>query len=195
MNYLEIVAVIFGILSVWYARKENILVFPFGIINVVIFIYIFFVKKLYANAGINLVYLITNIYGWYNWARPQANDEKLKITSNSTKQNVWMITAAIAVYFLILWILIAANRTDLKYVHSYLPWIDASNSTLFLFATILMTIKKVENWIYWIVGNLISIPIFLIQGLYFTSIQYAVFLALAISGYIEWKKKDKISNG
>ncbi len=192
MNWIEIIAVIFGILSVWYARKENILVFPFGIANVSIYVYICFVSLLYANAGINIVYLISNIFGWYMWSRKGNNDEKLHITRNSKGQNIlsWVSVFSIyvAVFFLLRWV----NRGDIEYVDSYLPWIDSFNTSFFLVATILMAFKKLENWYFWIVGNIVSIPIFASQGLYFTSFQYTVFLVLAILGIKEWRNKVKV---
>lgn len=194
MKYLEIIAVIFGILSVWYARKERILVFPFGIISVAIFIYLFFIGKLYANAGINIIYLLTNIYGWYNWLRPQKENKQLQITKTSLKENVWLLIGIAMVYVGILFLLQWSNKSDYEYINSLTPWIDTANSTVFFFATILMTIKKVENWLFWIVGNIISIPFFLAQGLYFTSFQYSVFFVLSILGYLEWKKKAEKIN-
>lgn len=195
MKYLEIIAVIFGILSVWYARKERILVFPFGIISVAIFIYIFFAGKLYANAGINVVYLLTNVYGWYNWARPQKDNEQLQITKNSAKQNITIGFLAVLIYFGVIFLLRWYNRNDASYLQSYFPWFDTLNTSFFLCATILMTVKKVENWLFWILGNVISIPFFLTQGLYFTSFQYGVFLVLSVLGYLEWKKKAESVNG
>ena len=195
MKHLEIIAVIFGILSVWYARKERILVFPFGIISVAIFIYVFFVGKLYANAGINVVYLLTNVYGWYNWSRPQKDNEQLQITKNSVKQNIGIGILAVLIYFGVIFLLRWYNRNDANYLQSYFPWFDTLNTSFFLCATILMTVKKVENWLFWIFGNVISIPFFLTQGLYFTSFQYGVFLVLSILGYLEWKKKAETVNG
>ena len=89
---IEIVAVVFGVLSVWYAHKENIWVFPFGIINVLIFIYIFISTQLYANAGINVVYFLTNVYGWYNWSRTKDGQDSLQISRNTLNQNVlWFV--------------------------------------------------------------------------------------------------------
>ncbi len=189
MNYLELFAVIFGILSVWYAWKENILVFPFGIINVLIFVYIFFVTKFYANAAINIVYFLTNVFGWYNWSRSQDGEEKLKISRTTGKQNLVILAVTAVLYVIILYVLRQSKAADSEYLNSFMPWIDASNTALFLMATVLMTVKKLENWIFWLAGNLISIPIFLSQGLYFTSIQYAVFLVLATMGFIDWRKK------
>lgn len=189
MNYLELVAVIFGIASVWYARKENILVFPFGILSVLLFIYIFFAGKMYANTGINIVYLLTNAYGWYNWSRKRNNKHVVKITKNTTKQNVLIILFAVVFYVGVLFLLRWYNRADLDYLQSSKAWMDAMNSSIFLCATILMTVKKLENWYFWIAGDVISIPIFLAQGFYFTGFQYAVFLVLALSGLKEWRKK------
>ncbi len=189
MNWIEIVAVVFGILSVWYARKENILVFPFGILNVSIYIYICFVSRLYANAGINIVYLASNIFGWYMWSRSVDGEEMLKITKNSSIQNMISWISVVIIYIIVFFILRWVNRADADYMNSYLPWIDSFNTAFFLVATILMALKKLENWIFWIVGDVVSIPIFASQGLYFTSFQYTVFLVLAILGYKEWKNK------
>lgn len=189
MKIIELVAVVFGILSVWFASRESIRVFPTGIINVLLFIYIFFIARLYANAGINVLYLITNIYGWYNWSRKIDDKNVLEISRTTARQNTYIILFAAVYYISVLLLLRWYNKSDLTYVNSYVPWMDAMNSSLFLCATILMTKKKLENWIFWILGNVISIPITISQGLYMTSFQYLVFLFLAISGYVGWKKK------
>lgn len=189
MYCLEITAVIFGIASVWYARKEDIKVFPFGILSVLIFIYIFFVGKMYANAGINAVYFMTNMYGWYNWSRKSDDEHVVKITRNTPRQNLLVILFAVVFYAAVLFLLRWYNRADLEYINSSKSWMDALNSTIFMSATILMTVKKLENWHFWLLGNVISIPIFLVQGYYFVAFQYSVFLILAISGLKEWKKK------
>ena len=186
---IELVAVVFGVLSVWYARKENILVFPFGIINVLIYIYICIATQLYANAGINVVYFLTNVYGWYNWSRTNDEQGTLQISRNTKIQNILWVSAAIILYGVIVLILRTANQDDPVYLNSILPWIDGMNASFFLCATVLMTIKKIENWWFWIAGNIISIPVYFSQGLYFTSLQYAIFLVIAIMGLREWNKK------
>ena len=189
MNWIEAIAALLGILSVWFARKENILVFPFGIANVAIYIYICFVARLYANAGINAVYLVSNIFGWYMWARTGDDNGRLQITRNSRLQNTLSWVAVAIIYLSVFFLLRRVNDGDKSYLQSWLPWIDASNTSFFLVATLLMAIKKLENWQFWIIGNIISIPIYASQGLYFTSIQYSVFLVLAILGWKEWKAK------
>lgn len=192
MNYLELFAALLGIISVWYARKENILVFPFGIASVLIYVYICFGARLYANAGINAVYFLSNVYGWFMWSRTGKDNERLKITSNTVKQSAISLFSVVLVYGVVFLLLRWVNRSDTAYIQSYVPYIDAFNTAFFLVATILMAVKKVENWIFWIIGDAVSIPIYLSQGLYFTSGQYAVFLVLAILGWREWKRK--ISN-
>ncbi len=197
MNYWELIAALLGIVSVWYARKENILVFPFGIANVTLYIFLCVAARLYANAGINFIYLVTNIYGWYMWSRTDADNEQLQISRNSRKQNIIAWTCAGIAYVVVFFVLRYANRADPEYLNSYLSYIDSFNTSFFLIATVLMAIKKVENWLFWIIGNIISIPIYASQGMYFTSIQYSVFLVLAILGWREWRKKvslrDKIA--
>ncbi len=192
--WLELFAATMGVISVWYARKENILVFPIGIINVLIYIYICFAARLYANAGINVVYFISNAYGWYLWGRTDENQTKLKISHNTTLQNIASWASIIVIYIAALFVLRYANRTDVGYLESNLPYIDSFNTAFFLVATILMAFKKVENWIFWTVGNIVSIPIYISQGLYFTAAQYTIFLVLALLGWIEWNKKTKNSN-
>ena len=186
---IEIIAVLFGVLSVWYAHKENIWVFPFGIINVLIYIYICISAQLYANAGINVVYFLTNVYGWYNWSR--TNDEQgiLQISRNTNIQNLLWFLSAIILYGVIVWILHTVNQDDPLYLNSILPWIDGMNTSFFLCATVLMTMKKIENWWFWIAGNVLSIPVYFSQGLYFTSLQYAIFLVIAVMGLREWNKR------
>lgn len=189
MNWIEPVAAMLGIISVWYARKENILVFPFGIASVAIYIYICFAARLYANAGINVVYLISNMYGWYMWSRTGDDNRKLQISRNTPTQNMlsWIVVGVI--YVSVFFLLRGVNSNDSAYLHSWLPWIDAFNTAFFLVATILMAVKKLENWQFWIIGNIVSIPIYASQELYFTAIQYSVFLVLAILGRREWKEK------
>jgi nicotinamide mononucleotide transporter len=193
LNWIEPIAALLGILSVWYARKENILVFPFGIASVAIYIYICFVARLYANAGINVVYLASNIYGWYMWSRTGDDNQKLQISRNTPTQNILSWTAVVVIYVVVFFLLRRVNSNDSDYLHSLLPWIDASNTAFFLVATILMAVKKLENWQFWIIGNIVSIPIYASQELYFTAIQYSVFLVLAILGRREWREKVRLS--
>lgn len=181
-TWLEVVAVIFGLLSVWYSTKVNILVYPTGIINVLIYIYICFIVGLYADMAINVVYFSMSVYGWYNWLRPTAEKEELPVSFNTKKQQIIGIVA-VAVSFVII------SQVLVKYTDSTVPYIDAFTTAIFIVGMYFMAIKKVENWVYWIIGNVVSIPLYFYKGLAFTSFQYLVFLILAIKGLILWRKE------
>jgi nicotinamide mononucleotide transporter len=179
---IEVIAVVFGLLSVWYSMKVNILVYPTGIVSVLIYVYICYIAGLYADMGINAVYFVMSVYGWYNWTRPQNDKSILSVTYATKKQNLIALAATIISFFLIRFILVA-------YTDSNVPEIDAFTTAVFLIGMWLMAIKKVENWIYWIIGDIVSIPLYFYKGLVFTSFQYSVFLILAIIGYIAWRKE------
>jgi len=186
-SILEAIAVFFGILSVWYAKKENILVFPTGIISVVIYIYICFFAKLYADMGINFVYFVMSVYGWYMWSRKDDSKPLLPIRWCTGKEH--LISAAMLIGFFAALSYFLSNYTD-----SNVPIIDSATTSIFIVGMWLMARKKIENWIYWIIGDLISIPLYFYKELALTSIQFTVFLVLAILGFIEWKKKWAVSN-
>lgn len=190
-TWFEGVAVVLGIASVWYARRENILVYPTGIVSVLIFVYICFNARLYADAGINFFYFVVSVYGWYNWTRKDQSNEVLHISVNSRLQQFYGIAAVIGSYWLILGIIWLFNHDDTAYMQSWVPWLDSFTTAIFLVGMLLMARKKVENWVYWIIGDIVSIPMYFIKGLVFTSFQYLVFLVLAIFGLIEWRRRWK----
>ncbi len=183
-TWLEITAVGFGLASVWLAKKENILVYPTGIVSVLIYVYICFFAKLYADMGINFFYFLMSVYGWYMWTRKDDRREKLKITRCGLPGRLFNIISGLLLFFLLSYIL--RNYTD-----SDVPWWDSLTTAIFIVAMWLMARKKIDHWTAWMAGNLISIPLYFYKGLVFTSFQYAVFLLLAIAGYIEWDRKLK----
>jgi len=190
-TWFEGVAVVLGIASVWYARRENILVYPTGIVSVLIFVYICFNARLYADAGINFFYFVMSVYGWYNWTRKDNTNGILHISVNTRLQQFYGIAVAFVSYWLILGTIWIFNHNDIIYMQSWVPWIDSFTTAIFLVGMLLMARKKVENWVYWIIGDVVSIPMYFIKGLVFTSFQYMVFLALAIFGLIEWRRRWK----
>jgi len=181
-SWLEAIAVFFGLLSVWFAKKENILVFPTGIISVLIYVYICFFAKLYADMGINFFYFVMSVYGWYVWTRKDENKKAPPISKLNPKEILWFGLALIV--FLFSFIFILKNYTD-----SNVPVWDSITTSIFLVAMWLMARKKIENWILWIVGDIISIPLYVYKGLVLSGFQFFVFLILAIAGYIEWRNK------
>lgn len=181
-TWLEAVAVIFGLLSVWYSKKVNILVFPTGIVSVLIYMYITFFAGLYADMFINLVYFVMSVYGWYYWTHPKSGKSERPVTFASRNQNLVGLLATVLAFILIRFVLI-------HYTDSNVPTIDALTTAIFIVGMWLMAVKKVENWLYWIVGDLISIPLYFYKGLVFTSFQFFVFLIIAVAGYLAWKKQ------
>ncbi len=184
-SWLEVVAVVFGILSVWFARKENIWVYPTGIVNVLVYVYLCFFAGLYADMAINAFYFVMSVFGWYNWSRRDENSHHVPITSLSIKQWLFYVLLIAVAFGIIYYVL--SNFTD-----STVPVFDSFTTSLFIAGMWLMAIKKIENWLLWILGDLLVIPMFAIKGLAFTSVQYIVFLVLAIMAYIEWRKRLKL---
>ncbi len=183
-TWLEYVAVTFGIASVLYSRKENTLVYPTGIVNTVLYTWFCFSWwNLYAEGSLNFYYTIMSIYGWYVWTRKRAG-KVLPITFNNKKD--WIIS--ISFFFLSWSILFVVLK---HYTNSTVPWGDSFASAAAYTGMWQMAGKKVENWIWWIITNLASIPLYFYKGAVFTSFQYVVFLVLAVMGLIEWNKKLK----
>lgn len=183
-TWIEFLAVIFGLLSVWYAKKEKILVYPTGIVNVLIYIYICYTAGLYADMGINAFYFVMSVYGWYNWSRKIDTSHHVPIRK-ATRAQLIISLVAFFVFFLLLWYVLA------RFTDSVVPVWDSFTTSIFIVSMWLMALKKIENWLGWIIGDALVIPLFAYKGLVFTSFQYIVFLALAISGYLEWRKKLK----
>lgn len=179
-TWLEAVAVFFGLLSVWYSKQENILVYPTGIVSVLIYIYLTLEYKLYADMGINGYYFVMSVYGWYHWTDSE-NKPQIPVTSNSKKQNVISI-----LFFIVSFIVI---RTVLVYfTDSDVPNWDSITTSFALVGMWLMAEKKIENWIAWIITDIISVPLYLYKGLPFTAFQFLVFTVLATWGYFSWRK-------
>jgi nicotinamide mononucleotide transporter len=181
-SWLEYIAVFFGIASVIYSRMENILVYPVGMVNTSIFIYLYITHGLYADASVNFYYTIMSIIGWSMWAQKSGGQSTLIITK-SNKQD-WRNTFIFFGFCYITLFLILKNFTD-----STVPQADAFTSAAAFTGMWLMNKKKVENWLWWIITDLASIPLNFYKHLVFTSFQYLVFLVLAVMGYITWKKR------
>ena len=179
---LEIIAVVFGILSVWFSKKNNILVYPTGMISTSIFTYLLFKWSLLGDMMINAYYFMMSIYGWYIWTR-KVNNIVTPISKVSSPEK---ITSLIIFFFSLSFVYGIYNYFD-KW-GSYTSYIDNFSTAIFFVAMWLMANRKIENWIFWIIGNIISIPLYFYKGLTFTSIQYIIFTVIAISGYYTWKK-------
>jgi nicotinamide mononucleotide transporter len=169
-SWYEYVAVFAGIASVWFSRAENILVYPVGLINTIIYIYISFEGHLLGEATVNLYYTIMSISGWYMWARKDRQQQPLLHITYSDKKDTYFKRA---------------------FFEGVIPWADAFASATAFTGMWLMTKKKVESWYWWIATNISSIPLYFVKQYVFTSVYYLILLVMAVFGLLEWKKKAK----
>jgi nicotinamide mononucleotide transporter len=180
---LEMIGVVFGFLSVWYAKKENILVFPTGLINTGIFVYILWIYGLLGDMLINAYYFSMSIIGWYIWTRKVDANHFIPITKTNRLEKIWSVflfIGAIGFVFLVYALFDKFN--------SWTAYVDTITTAIFFVGMWLMAKKKLENWTYWIIGDVITVPLYLYKGLIFTSLQYLLFTIIAVYGYMAWKK-------
>jgi len=181
--FLEIAGVLFGLISVWCAKKDNILVFPTGIISTTIFIYLLWQWSLLGDMMINFYYSVMSVYGWYHWTRKKDNQIAFPIASISTSEKKW----AIVIFVLTLIFVVLVYDFFDKFTTWY-SYVDTFTTGLFFVGMWLMAKRKIEHWIFWIIGDVISVPLYFSKGYTLTSIQYFIFTIIAIFGYLEWKK-------
>jgi nicotinamide mononucleotide transporter len=192
-TWLELIAVIAGIVSVWYSRKESILVYPIGLINTTIYIYLSFKGHLFGEASVNLYYTLMSLWGWYLWTRVDTNKHTiiLQITKSNTRDWVYQILFFLAFYFSLYFSLTYLKK---EFAPEAIPWADALASAAAYTGMWLMAKKKVESWIWWIITNIASIPLYFVKGYTFTSVQFIVLLVIAIAGLKSWNDKAKINS-
>ncbi len=191
-SWLEYVAVFAGIASVWFSRIENILVYPVGLINTTIYIFLSFKYHLPGEASVNFYYTVMSVYGWYWWMKKDEQHKKvLHITFSGRK--MWGQQFA---FFLFFYIAVYFSLVYLKniFFENAIPWADAFASATAFTGMWLMTRKKVESWYWWIATNIASIPLFFVKGLVFTSVYFFILLIMALFGLQEWKRRTKPSH-
>ena len=180
---LEFLAFSFGIISVIYAKKENILVYPTGIICTVITVYILFKAQFFGDMMMNIYYSSMSIYGWWNWSRKDKDKYLIKISrfsKNDLGLTIFLFVLTICITYSVY--LFSLNEIGIP------NYIDVFTSGLFFTAMWLMANKKLESWIFWIIADIITVPLYAYRGLGMLSLQYIIFTILAIQGYLEWKK-------
>ncbi len=183
---LEYIAVIFGIISVLLSRREHIGVYPTGIVNTTIYIYLSMLGGLYAEASVNVYYTIMSVIGWVLWSRQQGGVTVLRITRSSPREWIWAIG-----FFGFCWL--ALYLVLHRFTSSTVPVADGFAAAAAYTGMWLMARKKLENWLWWIVTNVAAIPLYFVKGYVFTSFQYLVFLVLAVFGYTEWRRKLRLA--
>jgi nicotinamide mononucleotide transporter len=205
---LEFLAALFGVVSVYYARKEDILVYPTGVISTAIYVYLLAQWTLYGDLIINIYYTLMSIYGWYMWSKVDQKQNHIEIsrTNGKDKWKAFGIFAFTSVFVIAVYRyynvmpnhlgfsesvsyaiekLTSGNLEDFR---SATPYLDTFTTGVFFAAMWLMAHKKIENWTLWIAGDMVSIPLYFVKGYGFTGIQYTIFLVLAIMAYFSWRK-------
>ena len=180
---LEIVAVFFGFLSVWFSKENNILVFPTGMISTIIFVYLLLRWGLLGDMMINAYYFIMSVYGWYIWTKKDDDKQVTSITRTTFNEK----KTSIAIFLATLLFVYLVYRNFDKWT-SWVAYVDTITTALFFVGMWLMARRKLENWIFWIIGDIISVPLYFYKGYTFTSFQYLIFTFIAIFGYLAWKK-------
>ena len=180
---LEITAVVFGFLSVWFSKQNKIWVFPTGMISTLIFVYLLLKWELLGDMMINAYYFIISIYGWYIWTNKIGETQVTPISRTTKKEK----TTSIFIFFGTLLFVYVVYLKFNKWT-SWVAYIDTITTAIFFVGMWLMAKRKIENWIFWIIGDIISIPLYLYKGFTFTSFQYLGFTFIAIFGYFAWKK-------
>jgi len=196
--YFEAIAVVFGLLSVYFSIRQNIWVYPTGIISTVLFIYIMYVFGLLGDMLINVYYTVMSVYGWILWAR--YSQDQIHVDVKKARKKDWQIGGLLffgslifvgLVYYFKPYIDNQFSMDGVVLGMYHLDWAnytDIVTTSLFLVGMFFMAKRNIENWIFWIVADFICIPMMLYKGLGITAIQYIIFTVMAIIGYIEWKK-------
>ncbi len=180
---LEFVVFLFGILSVWFAKKENILVYPTGLIATIITTYLLYLAGYLGDMMINAYFAIMSIYGWYKWSKKGTDSTELPITRTNDKEKLTGILLFCVTIFVVFGIY---NFFDYEIKGD--NYVDIIASGIFFTGMWYMANKKIENWTLWIIGDLIVVPLYAYRGLGMLALQYLIFTILAVSAYIEWRK-------
>jgi nicotinamide mononucleotide transporter len=182
-SWLEIIGVITGLLCVYLAAKNKILNWPFAIISVGIYIFIFFNSHLYADMGLQVYFMAMNIYGWYYWSHKPANEQKTPVVLITKKEIILSIIGVLVFTYIL--------GSILKYTPASYPYIDSFCAACSLIAQVLLARKVLENWLIWVFVDVIYVGVYIFKALDLTALMYAIYVAIALMGYIDWKKDYK----
>lgn len=180
---LEIIAVVFAVVSVLYSKKNNIKVYPTGIVSTLIFVYLLYKWELFGDMIINVYYFVMSVYGWYLWSKPSEDREELKISRTNISD--YKISTLIFIFSSIFVTLVYFFFEKFGVWWSY---VDIFTTGLFFVGMYLLAKRKVEHWIFLIIGDIISVPLYYYKGYTITGMLYIAYTVIAVFGYLEWKK-------
>ena len=183
----EVVAVIFAIVYLLLAIKESIWCWPAALISTIIYTFLFFDVNLYMESGLQVFYIVMAIYGWVLWRKHQQVEDDLQITSFSAKSHI--IALSLIATLVVLSSLLLENNTDAAY-----PWLDSFTTWGAVITTWMVTKKIIDNWIYWLVIDSVSIYLYIQRDLYLTALLFSIYLMLCFVGYSQWKNSQRKNN-
>jgi len=189
-SWLEYVAVFTGIASVWFSRIENILVYPVGLINTIIYIYISVKGNLFGEASVNFYYTVVSIYGWILWAKKDKEQHHVVVITRANGKEWLQHVLFFAAFYIVIFFSLTLLKT--KFAPGAIPWADAFASATAYTGMWLMAKKKVESWYWWIATNISSIPLYFVKHYVFTSVYYLILLIMAFFGLCEWIKRARM---
>lgn len=206
---LEFTAMLFGVVCVWYGKKEHILLYPLGIISTTIYVYICYKATLYGDLIINIYYTIMSVFGWYMWSKvidDEQNHIQITRTNNIDKLKALVIFLFTSIFVILVYRYYGVIPKSMGFAESIdyvitniasgsldnfrriTPFLDVFTTGVAFAAMWLMALKKIEHWILWIMVNIVAVPMYFVKGLGFTGIQFTILLIIAYLGYKEWKK-------
>ena len=180
---LELIAILLGLLSVWYAKKNTVWVYPTGMISTAIFVYLLLKWALLGDMIINAYYFVMSVYGWCYWSKKEEEVIVHPITTTSKKEVKTAVLLFVASILFVFWVYQAFDKWK-----DWTAYVDTFTTAIFFVGMGLMARRKIEHWLFWILGDIISIPLYFFKGLTLTSFQYIIFTLIAIYGYRSWKK-------
>lgn len=184
---LEMVAVVFTLINVWLAIKEKMWTWPAGIASVLLYLVVFWRSHLYLNAGLQIVYFVMSIHGWYEWLHGGVNKTELTITHASARMWAALLSAGVVMTLVLLWLLrLTAHDASL-------PIWDAVTTAFSLVGQYMLNMKIVQNWLIWAIVDVIYVVMFIDQKLYPTAVLYAFFVFLCVKGLLDWHRSANAS--
>lgn len=177
---LEIAAVVFTLVNVWLAVKQNMWTWPMGIASVILYGIVFFQSRLFANAGLQVVYLVLSIHGWYEWLHGGANRSELHVRKTTPRQWIGCAIAGVVLTAVLMWLL--------KAVQGSAPFADASTTAFSIVGQWMLNEKLLENWLIWLAVDIVYVPMFFANARPASGVLYAIFCVLAVKGFIDWRR-------
>jgi nicotinamide mononucleotide transporter len=183
VHYVEILGVVFSILYLYFSIRQNILLWPMGIISALLYMVVFFQSKFYADMGLNAYYFFISIYGWIVWRKGRTSEgNKMPISRISLKQGLVLLPVTAVAFF-------ATGMLLDRYTDSPIPFWDAFTTAVSFTATWMLARKILEHWILWIIVDSVSMGLYIYRGLYPTLVLFAIYTTMAVVGFIEWNRE------